>query len=133
METKQYIMWSDGVVSSFGELVSRDGATISVKNPVVVMFQVVNEPIPETDEKGNLRLDDYGQPIFKKDDKGEIMFKSTLKWDMNPYVFGACIKEANTNVWSITPSSIIEDGVEFDDRLISHYKTLVKLCGKTTA
>lgn len=63
-------MWSDGVVSSFGELVSREEKNIVVKNPMVVMFQVINEPVFELDEKGNVKLDDNGQPIVKIDDNG---------------------------------------------------------------
>ena len=118
MKTKKYIMWSDGVVSSFGELVSSEGTTISVKNPMVVMFQVINEPV--IDEKGELKLDDNGQPIMK----------GGLKWDMNPYVFGACLKDSADNIWSVSPKCVISEDAEYDERLIGHYETLVKLCDK---
>lgn len=118
MKRKKYIMWSDGVVSSFGELVSREGDAICVKNPVVVMFQVVNEPV--LNEKGEYQLDDNGQPIIK----------GGLKWEMNPYVFGACLKDNEDNVWTITPKCVISEDAEYDERLIGHYTTLIKLCGK---
>lgn len=118
MKTKKYIMWSDGVVSSFGELIDKEGSTITVKNPMVVMFQVVNEPV--LDEKGELKLDDNGQPIMK----------GGLKWDMNPYVFGACLNDSADNIWTITPKCVISEDAEYDARLTGHYETLVKLCDK---
>lgn len=129
MSKKQYIMWSDGVVSSFGELVSREGKDIVVKNPMVVMFQVVNEPVFELDENGNVKIDDNGQPIMKFDDNGQPIMKGGLKWDMNPYVFGACLKDSGDNIWSVSANSIINEDAEFDERLIGHYTTLVRLCG----
>lgn len=122
-------MWSDGVVSSFGELVSRDGKDIVVKNPMVVMFQVINEPVFELDENGNVKIDENGQPIMKLDDNGQPIMKGGLKWDMNPYVFGACLKDSGDNIWSVSANSIITEDVEFDERLIGHYTTLVRLCG----
>lgn len=129
MSKKKYIMWSDGVVSSFGELVSREGKDIVVKNPMVVMFQVVNEPVFELDENGNVKIDDNGQPIMKFDDNGQPIMKGGLKWDMNPYVFGACLKDSGDNIWSVSAKSIINEDAEFDERLIGHYTTLVRLCG----
>ena len=129
METKKYIMWSDGVVSSFGELVSREDKDIVVKNPMVVMFQVVNEPDFELDEKGNVKIDENGQPIMKFDDNGQPIMKGGLKWDMNPYVFGACLKDSGDNIWTVSANSIINEDAEFDERLIRHYNTLIRLCG----
>lgn len=129
MSNKKYIMWSDGVVSSFGELVSREGKDIVVKNPMVVMFQVINEPVFELDENGNVKIDENGQPIMKLDDNGQPIMKGGLKWDMNPYVFGACLKDSGDNIWSVSANSIITEDVEFDERLIGHYTTLVRLCG----
>lgn len=129
MSNKKYIMWSDGVVSSFGELVSREGKDIVVKNPMVVMFQVVNEPVFDLDENGNVKIDDNGQPIMKFDDNGQPIMKGGLKWDMNPYVFGACLKDSGDNIWSVSANSIINEDAEFDERLIGHYTTLIRLCG----
>lgn len=129
MSKKKYIMWSDGVVSSFGELVSREGKDIVVKNPMVVMFQVVNEPVFELDDNGNVKIDEYGQPIVQRDDKGQPIMKGGLKWDMNPYVFGACLKDSGDNIWSVSANSIINEDAEFDERLIGHYTTLIRLCG----
>lgn len=129
MSKKKYIMWSDGVVSSFGELVSREGKDIVVKNPMVVMFQVVNEPVFELDENGNVKIDENGQPIMKFDDKGQPIMKGGLKWDMNPYVFGVCLKDSGDNIWSVSANSIINEDAEFDERLIGHYTTLIRLCG----
>ena len=129
MSKKKYIMWSDGVVSSFGELVSLEGKDIVVKNPMVVMFQVVNEPVFDLDENGNVKIDDNGQPIMKFDDNGQPIMKGGLKWDMNPYVFGACLKDSGDNIWTVSANSIINEDAEFDERLIGHYTTLIRLCG----
>ena len=118
MEEKKYIMWSDGVVSSFGELVSKEGDTITVKNPVIIMFTAVNEPV--LDEKGEVRLDDTGRPLMK----------GSLNWDMNPYIFGVCLKDEEDNIWTCTPRNIISEDAQFDERLVKHYTTLIGLCGK---
>ena len=121
MEKKKYITWSDGVVSSFGELISKDGDTITVKNPVVVVFQVVNEPV--FDENGKVKLDDNGQPIMK----------GSLKWDMNPYIFGVCLKDSADNIWTLVPKSIISEDAEYDERLVAHYETIIRICDKGQA
>lgn len=118
METKKYIMWSDGVLTSFGIKgePTADGR-ITVQNPVSIHFQVVNEPV--YDEQGEVMVDSQGQPIMK----------GGLKWEMTPYVFGACLTEPSKNVWAINPTYILSDGAEFQDQLVSHYTTLVGLCG----
>lgn len=108
-----------------------DNGSFLVRNPVTVMFQVVNEPVFELDEKGNVKIDKNGQPIMKFDDKGQPIMKGGLKWEMNPYVFGACLKDSGDNIWTINASNIINEDAEYDERLIGHYTTLVKLCDKT--
>lgn len=112
-------MWSDGVVSSFGQLVeSYEDGSIRVKNPVVVMFAAINEPV--CDEKGQPIMDDNGQPIMK----------GSLNWEMNPYVFGACLKDSADNIWTIHPRNVISEDAEYDERLVKHYETLIRLCDK---
>lgn len=119
MEKKKYIMWHDGVVSSFGRLVESCGnGTIRVQNPVIVVFAAINEPV--CDEKGEPILDDNGQPIMK----------GSLNWDMNPYIFGACLKDSGDNIWTIKASNVISEDAEYDERLIKHYETLIRLCDK---
>jgi hypothetical protein len=119
METKKYIMWSDGVVSSFGRLVETcESGALRVQNPVVVMFAAINEPV--CDEKGEPVLDDNGQPIMK----------GSLNWEMNPYIFGACLKDSADNIWTVQPRNVISEDAEFDERLIKHYETLIRLCDK---
>ena len=71
-------------------------------------------------EQGEMQMDDNGQPIMK----------GGLKWEMNPYVFGACLKDSADNIWTIKPHYIISEDAEYDERLIGHYETLVKLCDK---
>lgn len=122
-------MWSDGVVTSFGQLVSNEGATLKVKNPVIIMFQVINEPEFEIDETGHVKVDEHGNPSYVLDENGQPKVKGGLKWDMNPYVFGACLKDSADNIWTVTPTNIISEDAEFDERLIGHYSTLIRLCG----
>lgn len=117
-ETKKYIMWSDGVLTSFG--VEGDTATDGSKtviNPVSIAFAVVNEPV--YDSNGEVMKDDQGQPIMK----------GGLKWEMNPYVFGACLTNPTENVWTINPTYVLSDKADFNDQLVKHYETLVDLCG----
>ena len=119
MDKKNYIMWSDGVLTSFGLLLGKnDCGSYEVKNPVSIAFAVVNEPV--LDEQGQIRVDENGQPIVK----------GGLKWEMNPYVFGACLKDSADNIWTVNPHYVITEDAEYDERLISHYETLVKLCDK---
>ena len=119
MEEKKYIMWSDGVLTSFGVVKGKtECGCYTVANPVSIAFAVVNEPV--LNEQGEIQMDDNGQPIMK----------GGLKWEMNPYVFGACLKDSADNIWTIKPHYIISDDAEYDERLIGHYETLVKLCDK---
>lgn len=119
MEEKKYIMWSDGVLTSFGVVKGKtECGCYTVANPVSIAFAVVNEPV--LNEKGEVQMDDNGQPIMK----------GGLKWEMNPYVFGACLKDSADNIWTIKPHYVISEDAEYDERLIGHYETLVKLCDK---
>lgn len=121
MEEKKYIMWSDGVLTSFGVAYGEptvDGLQ-KVINPVSIHFQVVNETVRDAD--GNPQYDEYGQELKR----------GGLKWDMSPYVFGACLSQDTriNNIWTVKPNYILSGDVEFDDQLTNHYETLVKLCG----
>ena len=119
METKKYIMWSDGVLTSFGVLKEKtECGCCVVQNPVSIAFAVVNEPV--YNEKGEVQMDDNGQPIVK----------GGLKWEMTPYVFGACLKDSADNIWTVKPNYIISEDAEYDERLIGHYETLIKICDK---
>lgn len=118
MEEKKYIMWSDGVVCSFGEYLEYDGTTLRVKNPVVIIFSAMNEPV--LDEKGEVVTDDKGQPVMK----------GSLNWDMNPYIFGAVLKDSADNIWTCNPRNIISTDAEYHESLIKHYETLIGLCDK---
>ena len=117
MEEKKYIMWSDGVLTSFGIKAESTDGRITVENPVSIHFQVVNEPV--YDENGDVMVDSSGQPVMK----------GGLKWEMTPYVFGACLTDASKNVWVINPTYILSQDAEFDRQLTDHYTTLVGLCG----
>lgn len=119
MDTKKYIMWSDGVLTSFGVVKGKtECGNYTVGNPVSIAFAVVNEPV--YNEKGEVQMDDNGQPIVK----------GGLKWEMTPYVFGACLKDSADNIWTVKPNYIISEDAEYDERLIGHYETLIKICDK---
>jgi hypothetical protein len=55
--------------------------------------------------------------------------KGGLKWEMTPYVFGACLGDATKNVWTVKPNYILDTSATFRDELVHHYGTLVELCG----
>ena len=119
MDKNSYIMWSDGVVTSFGELVEKiDNNKFVVKNPVVVVFQVTQEPVMTED--GNYKVGENGQPEVN----------TRLRWDMNPYVFGACLKDSGDNIWTVTANSVISEDAEYDERLLGHYTTIVRIGDK---
>ena len=119
METKKYIMWGDGVITSFGELKEKiSDNIIRVKNPVNIIFQVENVPVCGAD----------GKPQVGKDGKPEV--NGYLKWEMNPYIFGACLTDSNDNIWTCETKFIISDDAEYDERLIQHYNTLIGLCDR---
>ena len=117
-ETKKYIMWSDGVLTSFGVAgeTTSDGLK-TVVNPVSIAFAVVNEPVYNS--AGEIQKDDTGQPIMK----------GGLKWEMTPYVFGACLTDSSQNVWTIKPTYELSETASFNKQLVDHYETLVGLCG----
>lgn len=119
MSDTDYIMWTDGALTSIGKLLSKkaDG-TIKVKNPAVVIFQT--EEVPMTDLDGKPVLDENGTPRIK----------GTLRWDITPYVFDACIKSGE-NIWKGRPAYILED-CEFVDELIQHYNHVIKVTGPAT-
>lgn len=117
MDKKKYIMWSDGVLSSIGELVEKkDCGTILVKNPVSIAFATSQEPV----------LDKNGQQVI--DENGNPQICGKLRWEMNPYVFGACLVDSDDNIWSCKPSYVISEDAEFDSRLISHYHEIISIC-----
>ena len=118
MEEKKYIMWSDGVLTSFGVVKGKtECGCYTVANPVSIAFAVVNEPVIDAD--GKVQTDSSGQPVMK----------GGLKWEMTPYVFGACLGDATKNVWTVKPNYILDKDATFNEQLVSHYETLVGLCG----
>ncbi|MBO5826943.1 MAG: hypothetical protein J6R59_00495 [Paludibacteraceae bacterium] len=131
MEEKKYIMWSDGVLTSFGVVKGKtECGRYSVANPASIAFAVVNEPVYEVDENGQVKIDEHGQPVIRTDEHGQPVMKGSLKWEMTPYVFGACLKDSADNIWTVNPNYIISDDAEYDERLIAHYETIIKLCDK---
>ena len=119
VSSTEYIMWTDGALTSFGKLVSKElDGTIKVKNPAVIMFQTEETPI----------MDGDGKPMV--DEQGNVRYKGTLRWDITPYVFDACIKTGE-NVWTGRPNYVLED-CEFVNELIEHYNHVIKVTGPAT-
>lgn len=116
MTEEKYIMWTDGALTSMGVLVSKsECGCITVKNPVVIIFQTEETPM----------LDENGEPL--KDENGAIRYKGTLRWDITPYVFNACLKTGE-NIWKGRPAYVLEE-CEFVDELLNHYKHVIKVTG----
>ena len=114
--TEKYIMWTDGALTSLGVLHDKtEDGTIRVKNPAVIIFQT--EETPMIDEDGKPMLDADGNPRYK----------GTLRWDITPYVFNACIKSGE-NVWTGRPAYVLEE-CEFVGELIRHYEHVIKVTG----
>lgn len=105
-DNKKYLMWSDGNVTSFGELISREGNTIKVKNPTFVIFDVSS--VPRQDENGNM-----------------IMQKH-LDYHVVPYVFPACIEKGEM-IWDITPRHVFNPEAEFESTLLTIYNNVIRL------
>ena len=114
---KTYIMWSDGTLSSMGELKSRElDGTLKILNPAHIVFMTEETPI--LDEKGEPTLDENGLPRYR----------GTLRWEITPYIFGACLQKDTENLWTITPKYILENNT-FEPMIIENYEHIIRVCG----
>ena len=119
VSSTEYIMWTDGALTSFCKLVSKElDGTIKVKNPAVIIFQTEETPV----------MDSEGKPVLDED--GNVRYKGTLRWEITPYVFDACIAKGQ-NVWTGRPAYILED-CEFVSELVEHYNHMIKITGPVT-
>lgn len=106
MKEKKYIIWSDGVLTSMGVLVSHDpllGNCYTVENPVSIVFATEQVPVE-------------GDPM---------KVKSVLRFDMTPFVFGACFNEGKS-VWNVRPAHVVLEGTP-SDKLIDSYNHTIRV------
>lgn len=105
----EYIIWSDGVLTSIGELVDRNSdGTISVKNPANIVFSTQQKP----------------------DDEDPNKLVPKLCFDITPYLFGVCLNEDNCqNVWTCKPAHVLTKG-EIADDIIDAYKHTVEITSR---
>ena len=103
--TKKYILFSDGDVTSFGELVGsdKDGKHL-VKNPAYIGFEQFAE---EQTEKDGLKT-----------------LKYKLRARFAPYIpMSALVKGDNT--WKVTAKHVLDNDSEFHPSLIEDYETQI--------
>lgn len=99
-----YIIWTDGVLSSMAVLVraNMDG-TYVVKNPVNIVF--ATEQVP--------------------DEKDPTKFVGRLTWEMTPFVFGACFEDG-VSEWTVKPTHVMNNPKPHK-RLIESYEHTIRV------
>lgn len=112
---EEYVIWSDGVLTSMGVLVDRlENGKLSVKNPVTIVFSMEQQPIAGTEN-----------------DADGPKFRSVLRFDMTPYIFGVCLDEGSS-VWEISPLHALSKG-SVNNQLIDAYKNTVRVTSVSPA
>lgn len=105
---KNYILWSEGDLTSFGELVgtSEDGKKL-VKNPAYVTFELVAED---------------------KEDKKDGLKKLVYHWQAR---FGAYLPQPaikfGDNVWKVNAKHVLGSDTVLQDGIIEDYKAQLGL------
>lgn len=102
---ESYIVWSDGVLTSMGILCKKlDDGRYEVKNPVNIVFSMEQKPVE-------------GKP-------GE--FTGVLRFDLTPYIFGACLNAGSSGKWIVKPLHVLEpEGNTLNEQLIAAYQHTV--------
>lgn len=102
MKKTEYIIWSDGVLTSMGVKRKDNGdGTYNVESPVNIVFST--EQIQNEDGS----------------------FRSVMRFDMTPYLFGVCLKEDDAkNVWTCRPTHVLVDGQPADDIVKAYHHTI---------
>lgn len=103
---RNFVMWSDGNITSFGELISESDGTLKVKNPAYVIFDVHDEMRQNPDN------------TFEK--------KKVLSWHVQPYVFPAVVDEGEM-IWDIHPRHIFNRAATYNETLVEIYDNVIKL------
>lgn len=109
MSDKKYILWSDGDLSCFGELVGSDDTGHKfVKNPAYVTFRLV------ADEK--------------EDENDKELKKLVYHWvaQFGAFLPSSAIKSGD-NIWKVTPKHILGDDTELQPGIIEEYKAQLGL------
>lgn len=100
----EYIIWSDGVLTSMGIKQREMGCgSILVKNPVNIVFS--------TEQKVAMGED------------GKETIRSVMRFDMTPYLFGACLDSGN-NIWECKPAHVLVDGTPAEDIVKAYLHTI---------
>lgn len=105
-DTKNFLVWSDGNVVSFGVIVGeKEGGTYLVKDPCYLVFVMrqVQEKQP----------DDTIQVVDK-------MFSEIM-----PFVVKHALKDPESCIWMITPQHRLSPDAVLDDGLIAQYEATV--------
>lgn len=103
---KKYKMWSDGNVTSFGELVGTEGDALLIKHPAYVIFDVSDRP--------------YETP------EGTVGYKKHMSFHVTPYMFPAVVREGDM-VWKINPRHSMHKDPVFHEKLIEIYNNVIEL------
>lgn len=111
---EKYVIWNDGMgISGIGTLVENKDDAIIVKNPCTVVFTAGNEELPGQENV----------PVEQR------KYRGTLRFDIQPYIFGACIASGK-NVWKIRNVSTLDQNVELDENLVNAYLRVVATTSK---
>lgn len=109
---EDYVIWSDGVLTSMAVKVDADGSgKLTVVNPVNIVFSTEQQPIAGTEN-----------------DADGPKFRSVLRFDMTPYIFGVCLEEGKS-VWEVSPLHVLSKGT-INNQLIEAYKNTVAVTSK---
>lgn len=109
---EDYVIWSDGVLTSMAVKVGADNSgKLVVENPVNIVFSTENQPIRGTEN-----------------DEDGPKFRSVLRFDMTPYIFGVCLEEGKS-VWEVSPLHVLSGG-NINSQLIEAYKNTVEVTSK---
>lgn len=101
---KEYIIWTDGVLTSMAELKSKnlDGSYV-VLNPVNIVFATEQIPVD-------------GDPT---------KVRSRLTYEMTPFVFGACFDDGRTE-WTVKPAHVMNNPKPVAN-LIENYEHTIRI------
>lgn len=105
----EYILWSDGVLTSMAVLGKSLGeGRYEVVNPANIVFSMEQKPVE-------------GKP-------GE--FQGVLRFDITPYIFGACLTEGSAGKWIVKPLHVLDTaGSGLNKQLIDAYEHTIKVTG----
>lgn len=104
---KEYMIWSDGVLSSMGVVLNKNlDGSYEVENPMNIVFATEQQPV-------------QGKP-------GE--FRSVMRFDLTPYIFGAVLTPESKNIWIVKPLHVLDNGKSgLNAKIIDAYEHTLKV------